>query len=351
MQLPAGYLSDKTGNSKVFIYGFLGVAIATLLTGLSPVYYLIVFFQFISGILSSSFHPSTFALLLNHTSEKIAGKVLSLHSLGGNIGNAIVFLLSGLFASYFGWRVTLIIWAVPGFLIAYYFLKTFKRVANKKTKIKYNLQEPNRTSIKKNTARENMTKHMIFITLISILVGIFARVLPIFLPLYFIELYTDSIALSGILTSLYFFAGFPGVLFGGFIADKYNKLDIIIFSSGLIGIFLFIIAKIEMSLNYLVVLIVFIGFIKSMFAPAKNTLAGLVLFEKNRGFVFGLIFGGGFTGATIGTLVYGYLSDLYGLQNALMFFGIVSLMLTIVCFVYKLFYGDHGIKKENQQNL
>jgi len=327
LQFPAGYIVDRIGHKNLLIYGFLGMSISVFLMGLAPSYYFLIFFQIMSGVSSSSFHPSSYAIIVDNASKDKVGKSIAVHSLGGNIGNGIVFVGTAALSVYLGWRLALIALAIPGLLITYYFFKKFKKLDNDSNRIEK--QNNNQSTVKQKSVS------IIVYTLVCTLIGMYGRALPVFLPVFFAEVYSSSILEAGFLSSLFYVGGFVGIIIGGILTDRYSKVLIIFYSCGLTGLLTLLFTIVQMQFETLIGLVIIVGVLRVISNPARSALAADILPKGNRGSIFGLVFGANFLGGSLMTLAIGVFSDIYGIERAFVLLAISSVFAAILILFFE----------------
>ena len=115
---PAGHLADKYGSKRVLTIGVFGMAIGSLLVGLSPT---IITFGIAYGILgcfASIHHPAGLSLIARRIKSK-KGKALGVHGVLGNVGLFLTPLIAaGCILLFNSWRAAYIIFGVIGIIFA-----------------------------------------------------------------------------------------------------------------------------------------------------------------------------------------------------------------------------------------
>lgn len=107
--LPAGWLADKIGRSKMMIVFFIGIGAASICAGLtnSPSQ-LAIALAFV-GIFAAIYHPVGLPLVYSTAGK--AGRLLAINGVAGNLGLAVAAMITTYLASSFSWRAAFI---VPG---------------------------------------------------------------------------------------------------------------------------------------------------------------------------------------------------------------------------------------------
>lgn len=111
LQAAAGFY-QRVAARLVLSLQNVSLAATLLMIGLAPSFPIFAAGRFLGGLFSSPQHPVGNAVLARNFPER-RGAVLSWHTTGGNIGTLAVPLLASLLIANFGWRVALIVFAVP----------------------------------------------------------------------------------------------------------------------------------------------------------------------------------------------------------------------------------------------
>lgn len=112
----SGYLTQRFGRRLLSI-GFAATASCFVAIGFTNNVIILGFLFFIAGAAGSTYHPSGFPILAE-TYQTTRGQALGLHQTGGAIGSLLGPILTGLMLVSFSWRPTIMIMAIPGFVLS-----------------------------------------------------------------------------------------------------------------------------------------------------------------------------------------------------------------------------------------
>lgn len=117
--LPAlsGYLSLYVGRRNLITAGFIMIALSLATIGLTSNIFVLAILFFIAGVGGSIYHPLG-SPILAEAYPLSRGRTLGLHQTGGAIGSFIGPFITGLMVSGLGWRPTLVLFAIPGLILA-----------------------------------------------------------------------------------------------------------------------------------------------------------------------------------------------------------------------------------------
>lgn len=128
-QLPAGFLADKVGQTRLLSGGMILLSVGLFVVGTADSYPLMIGGQAIAGIGGSTYHPSGMSLISDLESGGTEGRAMGIHGLGGVIGVAFAPVLIGGLASVYDWRLALSVSSVIGIVYAVVFALLFTKPA------------------------------------------------------------------------------------------------------------------------------------------------------------------------------------------------------------------------------
>ena len=134
MALPGGILSDIVRRQWGLVLALCmgGFGVGWLVIGVSPVYALLLVGMAIAAVGNSMWHLPAMASLSNHFSQR-RGAALSFHGIGGNIGDVIGPVVTGLLLGVLTWRGILGIYAAIPMLLAFVVFWAFRNIGNTET--------------------------------------------------------------------------------------------------------------------------------------------------------------------------------------------------------------------------
>lgn len=109
--LPAGWLGDKFGRTQMMTVFFIGIGLASVVTGLANSPMTLAISVGFVGLFAAIYHPVGIALVYGSQGKK--GRLLAINGIWGNLGLAAAAMTTTWLASRYGWRMAFI---VPGVL-------------------------------------------------------------------------------------------------------------------------------------------------------------------------------------------------------------------------------------------
>ncbi len=287
-----GYFGDKYEKRVIMACGFIFSSI--FLGGLVWInnIHTIVTFLCLLAIGVSTFHPLATAIVRENSKANQRGRYLSLFSAAGTAGIIVASLLFGFLVQIWGWKMTCLLFSLPGYFLTYGYLKS------KKDK-KYHKAEA-----EKKTKQSHI--HLFFISVGIRSLGIWA-VLS-FLPFYATDYVGLKPEISAWIVSVFFTGVFLGALISSRITDKNQPLVLILSSTILTTLLLlgitFIVRPIPIFL-----IIGILGSLDGIFFPSLNTWLTFICPVSQQGKIFGIVFFVEGISATIAPTLYGWIAD------------------------------------------
>ena len=293
-----GYLGDKYDKRVILAFGFICSSIflgSLIWVNNIPT---IIAFLMLLAVGVSTFHPLANAIVRENSQAHQRGKYISLFSAAGTAGLVIASILFGFFVQIWGWKITCLLLSLPGYLLAYAYLKSIKDIKNHKAE-----------------AERKIKKRHIYLFYISL--GF--RSLGFWAVLSFLPIYaTDYIGLKTEISSWIISILFSGVLLGSAISskiiDKNHPLILVILSTIFTTALLLGITYIAVPL-LIILFIGCLGILEGIFFPSQNTWLTFVSPVHKQGKMFGITMFVEGISATIAPTLYGWIAD----QSSLIF--------------------------------
>jgi MFS family permease len=116
--IPGGLFVDSVGRKGLLMAASLfWIGAPYLLMGFSHDYWLLLTCAALVGIGNNLWHPTAIPLLAQRYPER-KGLVVSIHGMGGNVGDAVAPLVAGALLAVLTWREVVVINVIPGIVMA-----------------------------------------------------------------------------------------------------------------------------------------------------------------------------------------------------------------------------------------
>ncbi|UHA75554.1 MFS transporter [Paenibacillus sp. 481] len=320
MQPIIGWAADRRPTPLVLPIGMCFTLTGMLLLAFAPSYWVVLLAVTLVGLGSAAFHPE--GSRVSHMAAGMRkGLAQSIFQVGGNTGSALAPLLTKwIFIPYgqFG-AIGFTFIAAAGIAVQTYIARWYQGMLNSGY-----VFTKRRASGSVDPAKR---KRIIWATIILVMI-VFGRswygaAMGSYYSFYLMNQYQLSLEDAQIYVFLFLVSGAIGTFFGGPLADRFGKRNVIKFSF-LFGVPLAI-AIPFVSLTWASILLLLTGFIL-MSSFSVVVVYAQMLHPGSIGTVSGLITGLAFGMGGLGSLVLGNFIDTYGITNVMLICGFLPLI-------------------------
>jgi MFS family permease len=341
-QYAAGAISNVPGGMLVDVWGKKGQLMALslfwvgfpyLLMGFTTEYWMLLLCVMLVGIGNNLWHPTAIPLLGRMFPER-KGFVLSLHGMGGNVGDALAPLAVGVLLTTLSWREIVVLNVVPGaamsvlllfFLGALTFAPKAKATPSDGGSSKAMPATPQPAIV--NGGGQSMASYMdglktlvrvpglFMLTLSSSFRSMTQGTLLTFLPLYLAKEMKYDIFWVGVILAMLQLAGFIAAPIAGHLSDTMGRKTILVSCFGVSGLVL-LLMTFAGGTPLFVFLIAVLGFFLYAARPIMQAWMLEATPKNMGGTAIGLMFGMQSGAQAIAPVLGGIVADRYGLLSA-----------------------------------
>jgi MFS family permease len=314
--VPGGLLVDSVSRKGLLMaISLFWVGAPYLLMGFSHQYWMLLGCAALVGMGNNLWHPTAIPLLARRFPER-RGLVVSIHGMGGNVGDAVAPLVVGAMLSILSWRNVMVLNVIPGVMMSCVILLSLGRMAFHGGAVGPaggGKSQPAGAGQRLRDFRQLLANR----TLLMLSAGGAFRAMTqstllTFLPVFLArEMGLSSILIGGCMFGMQV-AGFTAAPIAGHLSDTMGRRRIIMSSMATSGVILLFMAVAGRSPAF-VFLVAFLGFF--LFAIRSVMQAWLLdaTPPSMSGTSIGIMFGTQAVGAAIGPITGGVLADHYGL--------------------------------------
>jgi MFS family permease len=342
-QYAAGAISNVPGGIFVDTVGRKGLLMALSLfwigfpyfvMGFSHAYWMMLACATLLGIGNNLWHPTAIPWLANRFPER-KGLVMSFHSMGGNVGDAVAPLVVGGLLAVFSWRDVVLLNVIPGIamsaLILLYIGRIYKaeKSAGAATKKPMTMSGAERM---KSIAALLTNRAVVTLSIGSTFRTITQSALLTFLPVYLARDMGYSPFWIGACMFALQAAGFAAAPIAGHLSDTIGRRQIVASSMSMTAVVLFAMIFAGGTI-WFVVLVAVLGFF--LFA-VRAVLQAWLLDATPPGLggsAIGILFGAQAAGAAVGPICAGVLADHFGIMAAFYFLAGTIIVANLIIFV------------------
>jgi len=327
--IPGGVLVDTVGRKGLLMaVSLFWVGFPYLLIGFTHSYAMLLICVALVGFGNSLWHPTAIPTLGNRYPDR-KGLVLSLHGMGGNVGDAIAPVVIGTALAFFSWRHVVVLNVAPGLVVAalmFAYLGTLQLGARQHASESQTLAQylHGLRVLLRNRALVLLSVGSSFRTMTQ-------SALLTFLPVYLAREMGYSSALIGTCLFALQAAGFAAAPVAGHMSDRMGRKQILIGSMVTSAVVLAAMAFVGTSPVF-VGLVAVLGFFLYATRPVIQAWL-LEMTPKNMGgSSIGVLFGAQAVGAALGPFLAGVVADRYGLPATFYFLATTIVVANLFVF-------------------
>jgi MFS family permease len=272
------------------------------------------------GFGNSLWHPTAIPTLARRFPER-KGLVLSLHGMGGNVGDALAPLVVGSLLAVLTWRQVVVINVIPGLVMSFMllaFLGTLRVGAKAKARPDDDARGQSFGDYFRGVPALFRNRSLLFLTTSSAFRSMTQNALLTFLPLYLsYEMKFSTFWVGAGMFALQA-AGFAATPIAGHLSDTMGRRSVMMTSMAMTAVVLVFMALAGQSRAFIVFIAV-LGFFLYAIRPVLQAWL-LESTPKNMGGTsIGILFGAQSLGASVAPLLGGIIADRYGLTKTFWF--------------------------------
>jgi MFS family permease len=332
--VPGGILVDTVGRKGVLMaLSLFWVGFPYLLMGFSHGYLMLLSCVALVGFGNSLWHPTAIPTLARRFPER-KGLVLSLHGMGGNLGDALAPLAVGSLLAVLTWREVVILNVIPG-LVMSLLLLVFLGTLRLGSKAKPQAEDDGRVQTLRDYFRGVpalfRNRSLVILTASSAFRSMTQNALLTFLPVYLAYEMGYSPFWVGAGMFALQAAGFAASPVAGHLSDTMGRRSVMMTSMLMTAVVLVFMAFAGKS-HAFIVFIAILGFFLYAIRPVLQAWL-LETTPKNMGGTsIGILFGAQALGASVAPLIGGLIADRYGLIATFWFLAFTIVVANLFIF-------------------
>ena len=331
--IPGGLIVDSVGRKGLLMaISLFWIGAPYLLMGFSYDYWLLLTCAALVGIGNNLWHPTAIPLLAQHFPDR-KGLAVSIHGMGGNVGDAVAPFVAGALLAYLTWRQVVIVNVIPGIAMSVLLLALLGGMQSKPRAVPGGAARPKRTFVDVlRDFRALLTNRvLIFLCASSVFRSMTHGGLMAFLPIYLARELDYSPVWIGAAMAALQTAGFIAAPISGHLSDKMGRRQIIMSSMAVTAVIIAFMIMAGQSSAF----VFFIAFLGFFFFSIRAVLQAWLLDATPAnmgGSSIGLLFAIQSLGSSIGPLVCGMIADRYGLLAT--FYFLVATIIVANMFIF-----------------
>jgi len=317
MSMPGGMLVDMVGKKGTLMaFSLFWIGFPYALLSVTHSYWMVLACVSLVGIGNNLWHPTAIATLANRYPAR-KGFVLSLHGMGGNVGEAVAPLVAGLLLASMSWRTVVVINIVPGIIMTILILMYLGAFSIERNRNEHATPHTLDDYLR-NFGKLFRNRALMLISTATGLRTLTQSGLLTFLPLYLAYELKYSPFAVGICMAVLQLGGFIAAPVGGHLSDKLGRRRIIMSGMTISGIMIVGMALAAKTFMF-VVFVALVGFFLYAMRPALQAWAMDATPKNMGGSTVGLQFTFSAVGSAIAPAICGMIADAYNIYTAFYF--------------------------------
>jgi MFS family permease len=331
--VPGGVLVDTVGRKGVLMaVSLFWVGFPYLLMGFAHSYLMLLGCVALVGFGNSLWHPTAIPTLARRFPDR-KGLVLSLHSMGGNVGDAIAPITIGSLLAVLSWREVIVLNVAPGIVIAlliFVYLGTL-RLGRKKPEAPIQAQGQSLRKYFRGLPELFRNRGLVLLSTSSAFRSMTQNALLTFLPVFLAyELGYSPFWVGACMFALQT-AGFAAAPIAGHLSDRMGRRKIMMTSMAMTAVVLVFMALAGKSLAF-VAFIAVLGFFLYAIRPVMQAWILETTPRNMGGTSIGVLFGAQALGSSVGPLLGGVVADGFGLTATFHFLAATIIVANLFIF-------------------
>jgi FSR family fosmidomycin resistance protein-like MFS transporter len=332
--IPGGLFVDSVGRKQLLMaIALFWIGFPYLVMGFSHHYWMMLACATAVGIGNNLWHPTAIPWLAHRFPER-KGLVMSVHGMGGNVGDALAPLAVGLLLQIMSWRNVVLINVLPGIAMSAFILIYVGRASGTDAEAGGERKPTRMTGAQRLRALTGLLADRAFATLAisSCFRSMTQSSLMTFLPLYLARVMGYEAGWIGACMFALQAAGFMAAPIAGHLSDSVGRRQIIMSSMGMTGVIIICMAFAG-GTPWFVLLVALLGFF--LFA-VRAVLQAWLLDSTPPGLggsAIGALFSTQAVGAALGPVTAGIFADHFGLMAAFYFMAATIIMANLMVFL------------------
>jgi MFS family permease len=331
--IPGGVIVDTVGRKGVLMATSLfWVGFPYLLMGFTHSYLMLLGCVALVGFGNSLWHPTAIPTLARRFSDR-KGLVLSLHGMGGNVGDAIAPIVVGALLETLSWRQVVVLNVAPGIVIAlliFVFLGTLQLGGGRRETHAEGDAQSLRTYFR-GLPELFRNRSLVLLSTSSAFRSMTQNALLTFLPVFLAYQLGYSPFWVGACMFVLQTAGFAASPVAGHLSDRMGRRSVMMTSMAMTAVVLVFMALAGKSLAF-VLFVAVLGFFLYAIRPVMQAWL-LETTPKNMGGTsIGVLFGAQAVGSSVGPFLGGVVADRYGLSATFTFLAVTIVVANLFIF-------------------
>jgi predicted MFS family arabinose efflux permease len=218
----AGRLGDRVSRARLLSFSLGAWSLVMACSALATTATQLLFMRALLGIAEAAYIPAATALIAEHHGSDTRARAIGIHLAGFSVGMVCGGSIAGFLGDRLGWRPSFVILGTAGLVLTCICLLTLRDGYERGPRVNAK-SEP---SLLSTIGQLLKLRSFVVLTLENVLTGTVNWVFINWLPLFFTETFSLSLAMAGFFGTLWLHGGrVAGVMFGGIPSDRAARIN------------------------------------------------------------------------------------------------------------------------------
>jgi len=315
-QFAVGILRNKVRGKVLLGFGMFWQSFMNIMAGFAGSFSQLVGLRTLAGLGASPQHPVGSSMIADRSDKDRLGRMMGTNITGANLGTVIAPPLATLLLMTYGWRSTLMAFAVPGLLLGAIIPMLI-----------YEKSPPNATTdnaVSRKSLNAFRNRQLLFVTLIETVVSLRFGVFG-FIPTYFVDGRGMATAEASNLYTILLVGSVIGPFLWGSLSDRLGKRETMTIIMAISTVLVLALPTVTNMMPLMAVLFL-LGLTFQSVSPITQSMVARLTDEQTRSLVYGVYFTISFGIGSIGPWIFGYITDTWGFFLAFVYVAIVTII-------------------------
>lgn len=330
-QTPIGFFVDRFGGRMVLILGLALLSGAVALYGVATSLPALLGLAVVGGLGNAVFHPADYSILSASVEHRRLGRAFSIHAASGNWGWAAAPLVMLGLSSIIGVRETFLVVGMAGLLVALGLWSQIGVMRDEAGQRREQQSAGDKVPTPGGLALLLSRPILLCFAFQTVYAMSFGGIRTFGIAAL-ASMYAVPVAVLGGALTGYMIASSVGNLAGGYAADRTGR-PALIFTTCVLVIcgLISILGSVEMSIVFVVTVMVAAGFLQGTLLPARDLLVRAISPRGELGKVFGFTSSGLSLGNALTALLFGWVMD-QGLPEWVFYGSAIFMLLALATY-------------------
>jgi predicted MFS family arabinose efflux permease len=308
-QIPIGFLVDRMGAKRILIAGLFIKTLAIGSMALTSSYEALLLLAAIAGLGNAVFHPADYSILMSTINERRIGRAFSIHTASGSAGSALAPIAILSIAALWDWRTAVLSVALFGAVTGIAMILQARVMQDHAERERKTDRPKNNQSVLAGL-RMLMSPNVLILYLFFMMTAMISIGLNSFSVTALVELYATPLPIAGAALTIFLGGGFLGVLFGGYLADRTSRHDLVAACAFLLSaMVILLIGGVKLPNPVMLCGFGLIGIFLGTIRPARDMMVRAITQQGDGGKMFGFMSNGHQVAGIIVPVLFGWIID------------------------------------------